>query len=583
MKSGAQIPYGISDFWRIRNEGLYYIDKTEYIAKMEARDSFVFLVRPRRFGKSLFLNTVECYYDIALKDQFAKLFGGLWIGEHPTPNANRYLVLHLDFSQVSASFNRTLSAAFDAYLGLCLDSFISRYRDLYGTDLRSACEGLSPEDKLKTIVDASKHAGLPLYLVIDEYDNFTNEMIRSADVSDYRNITHGMGFYRAWFNKFKGNFDRIFMTGVSPVTLDDLTSGFNIAANLTLDEEFNAVLGFSEEECVKMYSDFKGAGRFQKGDPAEIVRSIKPWYDGYCFSVSKVGKESVFNSDMALYHLKSMVAKGEPPRNMVDANVRTDYDKLRMLADIQRQVAAGSEQDALPLTEAALTEGGVSFDLVDSFPAEQIAKPTNFKSLFFYYGLLSMMGRSLGAVVYGVPNECVRHQMYGYLRESYFPPMKDWMEWDNLGRRFAYLGEWRPFLQQIAENYKTSGAVRDGLRGEQRLQGYFQAELGHLPQFMVRPEMELSGGYSDFFLFPERVYFGDVAHSYILELKYAPADATDTDLAAQREEGIAQLRRYAADRMVPSLSRGTTLHLLLVQYQFHDMVSCEEIPANAES
>jgi hypothetical protein len=400
-------------------------------------------------------------------------------------------------------------------------------------------------------------------------------MIRAAGLTDYRKITHGAGFYRNWFKKFKGDFDRIFMTGVSPVTMDDLTSGFNIAANLSLDAACNATLGFSEAEVVKMYADFKGTGKFTSGDPAAIVQSIKPWYDGYCFSEKKVGTECVFNSDMTLYHLKYLVDTGEPPKNMVDVNIRTDYEKLKTIADLQRTVLHIEGSNAIPVTEKLLVGGGIQFNLVDSFPVEDIIKPVNFKSLFFYYGLLSMVGMEDGDPVFGVPNACVERQMCDYLRNAYMPPGKDWSDWEAAARRFALHGEWKPFLEMVSDNYAESVPVRGSLGGEYRLQGYHQAEFGHVKHFLARPEMELAHGFSDFFLFPDRMRFPNVPHSYIIEFKYAKAGAKKAELAKQRKEGVAQLKCYAKDKMVPVLAKGTTLHIIFVQYRGPKMVACE--------
>ncbi len=257
------------------------MDKTEYLAKMEAQDSFVFFVRPRRFGKSLFISMMESYYDLNQKKDFQKLFGGLWLGEHPTEYANRYLVLKLDFSKVGGKTNDELEQAFETHIGWRVDDMVIRYAGVLGPEFATDyAKRDSAAGKIDAVIAQSRREGIPLYLIIDEYDNFTNQMIRATGVKDYRDITHGAGFYRNWFKKFKGEFDRIFMTGVSPVTMDDLTSGFNIAANMTLDAASNATLGFSEAEVLQMYSDFKGTGKFTAGDPAEIVASIKPWYDG---------------------------------------------------------------------------------------------------------------------------------------------------------------------------------------------------------------------------------------------------------------------------------------------------------------
>ena len=573
-RTDLKIPYGVSDFRTIRNEGLYYVDKTEYLAQMEARDRFIFFVRPRRFGKSLFISMLENYYDLNRKKEFKKLFGDLWIGKHPTENANRFMTLKLDFSKVGGT-GEALQESFERHINDQLIGMVARYAALFEAKTLKSFDALHVESKLATVVNRSRLIGVPLYLVIDEYDNFTNQMIRAVGVTDYRKITHGAGFYRNWFKKFKGDFDRIFMTGVSPVTMDDLTSGFNIATNLSLDAYCNATLGFSTAEVQKMFSDFKGAGRFTRGDPAAIVESIKPWYDGYCFAKKKVGEESVFNSDMTLYYLKSLVESGEPPENMVDANIKTDYDKLKTISDLQRTVFKMEPLEALPMTEQAIAKGGIQFPLVESFPAEDIIKPENFRSLFFYYGLLSMVGWKNGRPVFGVPNGCVEKQIFGYLRTRYFPPAKSFLDWDDAAFAFAYEGKWREFFELVAKNFKETTPIRGGIDGEVRMQGYFQCEMGHLPQFITCPELEMSHGNCDFFLFPERTYYGDVPHSFIVEFKYLKKGAKKAELEAQRTEGIKQLKNYAKDKKVPALAKGTTLHLILVQYRGPAMSNCE--------
>jgi hypothetical protein len=573
-RKDLKIPYGVSDFRTIRNEGLYYVDKTQYLAMMEARDRFIFFVRPRRFGKSLFISMMENYYDLNRKKEFKKLFGDLWIGKHQTENANRFMTLKLDFSKVGGT-GEALEKAFEEHIGKQLDDMVSRYPACFDAEFCASFAGQTPSAKILDIVGQARRTGIPLYLIIDEYDNFTNQMIRATGVGEYHDITHGSGFYRNWFKKFKGDFDRIFMTGVSPVTMDDLTSGFNIAANLTLDAASNATLGFTEEEVVAMYSDFKGTGKFTEGDPAEIVKSIKPWYDGYCFASDKIGVESVFNSDMTLYHLKHLVETGKPPKNMVDVNIRTDYEKLKTIADLQRTVLHIEGSNAVPVTEKLLLDGGIQFSLVESFPVEDIIKPINFKSLFFYYGLLSMTAVNDFEPVFGIPNACVEKQMCDYLRNAYMPPGKDWSDWEAAARGFALRGEWKPFMQMISDYYAESVPVRGSLGGEFRLQGYHQAEFGHVKYFLARPEMELAGGFSDFFLFPDRARFPDVPHSYIIEFKYLKKGAKKAEMEAQRKEAVAQLKKYAKDKMVPTLAKGTTLHLIIVQYRGPKMANCE--------
>ena len=580
IRTDLKIPYGVSDFKTIRTEGLYYVDKTEYLAKMEERDRFVFFVRPRRFGKSLFLDMLRLYYDRNERENFEKLFGGLWIGAHPTSNRNRYLMLKLDFSEVGkGAVGQTLDEQFGDYMSVRLDTMIEANVDVFDADFRKDFRSLNVGMKFDKALQRAKAKGVPAYLVIDEYDNFTNELIRTAGNEPYKSITHGTGFYRRWFKVFKSSFDRIFMTGVSPVTMDDLTSGFNIAANMSQDAAFNSMLGFSEAETLQIYRDFRGVGKFLSGDPEAIVRGIKPWYDGYCFASEMIGAESVFNSDMVLYHLKSMVAKGRPPENMVDVNISTDYDKLETIVDLQRQAGAQNAEDVSPLTEELAAKGEIAFDLVPSFPADAIIKPENFRSLFHYYGILSMSERKKGMSYFRVPNHCVRQQIFNYLRDSYRRVrMPDWIGWSHLASAMAYDGAWEPFFRRLAEDLATTMPVRGGIDREIRIQGYMQAEFGHLKFYRVKPEMELAQGFCDFCLFPERVYYGDAKHSYIVELKHSAADASDAELAAKAEEGIAKLRQYASDPFVPDLARDTTLHLILFQFKGFDLYRLEEIP-----
>ena len=581
MQDNLQIPYGIFDFKRIRTEGYCYIDKTGYIPALEQSGSFLFFVRPRRFGKSLFINMLRCYYDLAEKDNFERLFGGLAIAEKPTRNVNRYQVLYMDFSEVNRGGGTTLEERFENYVGDCLDAFVRRYEALYDAEFRKSFYLANSASKFTKVAKFAKEKGFHLYLMLDEYDNFTNAMLRAEESNDYRSITHGQGFYREWFKVFKSSIDRIFMTGVSPVTMDDLTSGFNIALNISQDPDFNAMLGFSEEEVLKLYTDFKGTGRYQVGDPAEWVKSIKPWYDGYCFSEAKIGEECVFNSDMALYHLSALVKTGRAPKNMVDVNIKTDYDKLQTIADIQRRLAGGGE-GVLPVTEEIASTGQIAFDLVDSFPADKISDVANFRSLFHYYGILSMAGRERGQTVFKVPNLCVQHQLFGYLRTAYLRERKpDWDGLSKLAARFAYDGEWDPFLRRFAEDYAGTTPVRGGIQGEIRIQGYMQCEFGHLNFYLAHPEMELSRGFCDFALFPERCHYGDVQHSYLIELKFSAKDASEAELSGKYNEALKQLAAYRADPSVPSLAKDTVLHQIVYQFKGTELIRAEQIAVEA--
>lgn len=553
-----QIPYGVKDFKRIRLEDFYYVDKTAFIRRLEARANFLFFVRPRRFGKSLLCETLRCYYDVAEKGNFDRLFGGLDIGRDPTANASRYFVLSFDFSFVGRCEGKNWSEKFARYLDLSLESFIRAHADVLAKDPdgRGMLEKVGADAKYDAIVSAARRLGLGVYVIVDEYDNFTNEIVSTAGKVPYKEITHGTGFYRGWFKLFKGTCDRIFMTGVSPVTMDDLTSGFNIATNITQEEGFNAMVGFTAAETRRLFEDFQGTGKFS--DAAEgHLRTVKAWYDSYCFSRPCAGRETLYNCDMALYYLGKLVASGRPPENLVDANIRSDWNKLRAILAAQRH--AETYEGVLPLTEELADRGEVSFPLVESFPVEGILKEENFKSLY-YYGIVTMSRVWRGNLQFRIPNECVRRQIFDYMREEYAkrPNAVDTSEFTAKFDAFAWDGEWREFLTYLAEKYRDNGSPRDGLYGEARINGYLRAYLTMKSVYLVKPELSHPCGYSDYALFPDRTLpEGCVPEqSYLIEMKHSKADATDAEVAAKHSEALAQLKAYAADPNLPALAGG---------------------------
>ena len=579
-----QIPYGVKDFKRIRLEDFYYVDKTAFIRRLEARANFLFFVRPRRFGKSLLCETLRCYYDVAEKGNFDRLFGGLDIGKDPTANASRYFVLSLDFSYVNASRGETWSAKFENYLNNALRNLIDGHRAelsaVADVDELIALPGAG--DKFDVVVPLIKRLGYGLYVIVDEYDNFTNEIVSTAGKAPYKEITHGTGFYRGWFKKFKGTCDRIFMTGVSPVTMDDLTSGFNIATNITQEEGFNAMVGFTAAETRRLFEDFQGTGRF--ADAAEShLRTVKAWYDSYCFSRPRAGRETLYNCDMALYYLGKLVASGRPPENLIDANIRSDWNKLRAILAAQRH--AETYEGVLPLTEELADRGEVSFPLVESFPVEGILKEENFKSLYYYYGIVTMSRVWRGNLQFRIPNECVRRQIFDYMREEYAkrPNAVDTSEFTAKFDAFAWDGEWRDFLTYLAEKYRDNGSPRDGLHGEARINGYLRAYLTMKSAFTVKPELSHPCGYSDYALFPDRTLpEGCVPEqSYLIEMKHSKAGASDAEVAAKHAEALAQLKAYAADPNLPALAGGSPVHFICYEFRGRDLVRLEEVPLAA--
>ena len=570
--SVRQLPLGISDFGLVVKQGCYYVDKTMYIPRLEMASNYLFLVRPRRFGKSLLLSMLKSYYDINEKDCFEDYFGQLWIGSHPTPYRNRYAVLHLDFSQVTGTIDE-LKANFDDYCGIKLDGFAQRYEHLFYDGFANDMKQRDwATKKLNFLGDRAKFYNVPLYLIVDEYDNFTNTVLNQHGQDIYTGLTHGEGFYRDIFKIFKPNFERVLMLGVSPVTMDDLTSGYNIATNITADAAFNHMLGFSEEEVRLMFRYYSEAGLL-KGDTDAMIQEMKPWYDNYCFAKEGLTESRVFNSNMVLYYLSNQLRNGHAPDEMTDPNARTDYQKMKRLIQLDRL-----EPQRKSIIYKIAEEGFIYSRLVPYFPASEMVKFDNFVSLLYYYGMLTIMGSNGLMLRLGIPNNNVRRQYYGYLLEEYdrIRPADHWRI-DEAYQAAALTGDWQPLVKTVSEEYEKTCAVRCLIEGERNLQGFFTAYLNMTNYYLTAPELELSHGYCDFFLLPDLGRYPMVAHSYILELKYLKQDAAAEEAEAQWAEAVSQVTRYARDEKVRLLSGPTQLHLVVAQYRGYQLVRLEEV------
>ena len=583
-----QVPYGVSDFATVMSQNLYYVDKTMFLSELEKQPRNLFFVRPRRFGKSLFLSMLYSYYDCNQKENFEKLFGSLWIGQHPTSLQGIYQVLFLDFSQITGKIE-VLEERFNAYLCIKLDSFVEQYAAYYGDKkVQEIKTKTQYADKMQIIFDAAKANHFQLYLIIDEYDNFTNVVLNEHGEKVYHAITHADGFYRDVFKKFKGNFERIFMMGVSPVTLDDVTSGFNIGWNISIKPEFDEMLGFSTVDVIEMFSYYKEHGCIPAdSDIDAIVNDMKPWYDNYCFAKQALRKNvRMFNCDMVLYYLRNYMDYGQAPEQMIDPNTKTDYGKMKKLLQFDKL-----DGERKGIIRKIAEEGQIVAQLEEQFSAYQIPKAEIFPSLLFYYGMLTIKGTRGSKLILGIPNNNVRKQYYGYLEEEY--QAKSYVDTNRLTDYYydmAYDGVWEEGLRFMAEAYAKVSSVRDGIESERNLQGFFMAYLNLNDYYITAPELELNHGYCDFFLLPDHTHYAS-QHSYILELKVLSRKEFDEELKdVFKEDGspmkksekqwldaVEQIRRYADAPRVESLRQGTTLHKIIMQFKGWELARIEEI------
>ena len=581
------VPYGVADFATVIEQNLYYVDKTMFIPELEKQPRNLFFIRPRRFGKSIFLSMLYSYYDCAQSHKFQSLFGNLWIGQHPTPLQGKYQVLFLDFSQITGNIDK-LETKFNSYLSINLDAFIRQYSEYYQAEMEEILAQEDFEEKMELIFKAAKAHQYHLYLIIDEYDNFTNVILNERGEKVYHAITHADGFYRDVFKKFKGNFERIFMMGVSPVTLDDVTSGFNIGWNISIKPEFDEMLGFSTTDVVEMFTYYKEHGSIPAdSDIDAIVNDMKPWYDNYCFAKQALKKKTrMFNCDMVLYYLRNYMDAGCPPEEMIDPNTRTDYGKMKKLLQFDKL-----DGERKGIIRKIAEEEQIVTQLYESFSAYQIPKAEIFPSLLFYYGMLTIKGTRGSKLILGIPNNNVRKQYYGYLEEEY--QAKAYVDVNQLTDYYydmAYDGKWEEGLRFMADAYAKVSSVRDGIEAERNLQGFFMAYLNLNDYYITAPELELNHGYCDFFLLPDLTHYAS-QHSYILELKVlskkdfsaiVEGEFTEdgkpmTKAEKQWREAVEQIHRYAEAPRVEALRQGTKLHLIIMQFEGWELKRMEEV------
>ena len=574
-----RIPYGMQNFEDIIERDCYYVDKTPFIEQIEESNMYFIYIRPRRFGKSLTLSMLENYYDINKKDKFEESFGKLYIGQNPTPEHNTYLIIHLNFAEVAAGLD-DYKDGLDNHCSLVFNFFCDIYAHILPADTKEGLQ-LEPDavSKLRFLCQKCQEVGKKIYLFIDEYDYFTNMILAHEEhLVRYRNQTHGEGYLRQFFNSIKGaagnTLGRVFVTGVSPVTMDDLTSGFNIGTNYSLNPKFNEMTGFTEEEVRKML-DYYGSVLPFNHTTEELIKVMKPWYDNYCFAVKSYGKTPMYNSMMVLNFVDNYIRSNyQIPKKMVETNIRIDYDKMRMLIRHDKEFAHDAS-----IIQQLVTQGFVIGTLNENFPAERINDPDNFLSLLFYFGMVTIDGTYDGETKFIIPNEVVRDQMYTYLLDTYKENdlVYDRYSKGKLESKLAYHGEYKPYIEYIADCLKKYSSQRDKQKGEAFVHGFTLAMTSQNKFYRPISELDNDGGYADIFLSPLCDIYKDMVDSYIIELKYSKSQTTDEQVKKLFEEASAQISRYADSDMVREAVKTTKLHKLVVIYRGAEMLVCEEI------
>ena len=579
-----RIPYGEADIRRIRLKGWLYVDKTRFLRRLE-EESYAFLIRPRRFGKSLWVSVLENYYDRTRADEWHAVFDGTDIGRQPTEDRSRYVILRFNFSAFDDTLE-TLRERFEAYCEMVIRRALERNVDLFpDAAVRRILAPPATEGRLGELFTYAGDRGIPLYGLIDEYDNFANTVLAHHGREAYESFTHGGGFYRNFFATLKagagesgGGLERLFITGVSPITMDDVTSGFNIGTNVSLSPGFNDLLGFTENEVRNLLELYRERGAFDQGVDATL-KVMREWYNGYRFARGAQG--DLYNTDMVLYYLKHSVPNQPPPDDLIDVNVRIDYGKLRHLLVVNREAGVRFNGN-FDLLRNIAGEGGADADVNLSFPLEELAEPENFLSLLYYFGLLSIRGESHGRTRLGIPNQTVRRLLYGYLRDGYRDVgvfAVSHYKFSNLVVDMAYRGAWRPALEFLGEAIAAQTGIRDYLDGEKVVQAFLAAHFSLIGHFLIHSERELNKGYADLHLEPFLARYPDVRYGYVIEIKYLKRDeaADKAAVEARLREARRQLRSYLAD---PALHRQQpAVRHIGVAVVFHgwELAACEAV------
>jgi len=510
-----QYPYGIADFHRIRREGMVYVDRTSYIRDLENLGDVLVFLRPRRFGKSLWVQTLATYYDLRLADAFDEIFGGLAIHAEPTPRRNRYFILQWNFSLVTPRGSvEDVGESLREHVASRASVFASDYRDHLADPIRT--EG-SAETILDSLLAAVRQTPYKLYLLIDEYDNFVNE-IMVRDVETYKALFEADGPMKELFKAVKNateglGLERVFVTGVSPVALNDLTSGFNVATDVSLNRSLAGLCGFYETELRDLLAPVAAERRLPDEEVERLLGVMRAWYNGYRFN-ERAG-DLVYNPTNVLFLLREVYLQGELPRTLHDPNLRTDQAKLAFLAEtaagtgLIEELTEGTGEIRIPQLLASFSLGDLTARLSED--AAAIA------SFLYYMGLLTLTEES-GRL--RIPNLVVKKLFLDRLLEIFLPSLAESSAARQVAMNFFDDGELRPLLDffeskllPILSNRDQGPAPKQpgqsgGGVNEMVLKALFLSILFDDQRFVVHSELEVERQYVDLCLFvrPENPY-----------------------------------------------------------------------------
>ncbi|NJL12520.1 MAG: AAA family ATPase [Microscillaceae bacterium] len=533
----VKFPYGVSHFGSIPEQNYFFVDKTPFVEKLENWESkFIAYLRPRKIGKSLFVSILEHYYGKEYQTKFETLFGKYYIGQNPTPLANSYAVLVMDFSGIETSTPEKAYQGFVEKIKRNCLNFALRY-NMSEESIQDFRAQDTPHGVLETCLNF--YTGEEkIYLLIDEYDHFTNEIL-IQDLNQFKKAVTKNGYVRKFYETVKtatrnGLIDRVFITGVSPVTLDSLTSGFNIITNLTSELVFHEMMGFTEEE-VSNIIDLILKDNSRKD---LIMSDLRKWYNGYLFH--KKSKNRIYNSDMVLYFCKHFQRYQEYPDEMLDINIAPDYGKLKSMFEIQ------NPQGNYALLERILHEQGIEENLILQFSFDRGFSDSQFVSFLFYMGYLTIQGESRGRLLFAIPNYVIRELYWEYF--AWLITQREQLDYDEMkvGNAVADMteGNLTTFLDLLTQ-VTCRFADRDYQNFDEKyIKVLMMSFIAMANIYIIESERPANPvGYIDLLLLAPSTK--KIDYEYIFELKYVPkGEAKPARIKAEQAKAKAQILRY---------------------------------------
>ena len=529
-----KLPYGISNYEELITDEYYYVDKTKYIEELEnlAEKRIIFL-RPRKFGKTLFTSVLENYYDIKKKDQFEKLYKETYIGQNPTKLRNSYHILRFNFSGIDTSSTETTIKGFKSKILGSINLFAKIYNIEYKID-----EKQDPEEMLNDIFKAFKYQKPKekIYVIIDEYDHFANELL-GFKTDQFKNLVSKNGKVRKWYEVLKEGtetvVDRIFITGVAPITLDSLTSGFNIGSDITKDEQFNEMMGFTKEEIIKLMEEHN----ITKQEQEEILPIMKENYDGYKFSTN--GKEKIYNSNMCLYFLKDYIRLKKIPAQLLDVNIASDYTKLGKMLELCK----GEKRQEI--IEKTVSGEPIVSEITEKFnPAIEFTEK-DLISMLYYLGYLTIVVDNFGMPELKIPNKAMKEIYSEYFMEVLNKQAEfiiEQEEYNKIATEIALEGKIEN-ITEILQKYLSNLSNRDYIKFDEKyIKLIFYCITMNIKIYNVKSEMEINRKYPDILLIPKDKNKG--YHSVMIEFKYLKKQE-ENKIKEKQEEAKKQIEEYA--------------------------------------